>query len=112
MGYLAEAWSRLARSRRRTSGSSLPGGIFRRSSLLLIMLQLGIFILVLFITLARGLKIDCGCGLLVERQVGLGAIGEDFVLIGLTMWLYWMEGKVVPVGKTIFESVIPQRVKT
>ncbi len=97
MGYLAEAWGRLARSRRRTSGASLPGGIFRRSSLLLIMLQLGIFILVLFITLAPGLKIDCGCGLLVERQVGLGAIGEDFVLIGLTMWLYWMEGKVVPV---------------
>ena len=32
-----------------------------------------------FITLGRGLKIDCGCGLFVERQVGLGAIVEDFV---------------------------------
>jgi putative oxidoreductase len=109
MGYLAEAWGRLARSRRRTSGASLPGGIFRRSSLLLIMLQLGIFILVLFITLGRGLKIDCGCGLFVERQVGLGAIGEDFLLLGLTAWLYWMESKVLPVTKAVLESVIPAR---
>lgn len=102
LGYLAEAWGRLARSRRRIFGDFLPGGMFRRTSLLLIILQLGVFILVLVITMARGLKIDCGCGLFMDRQVGLGAIVEDLFLSGLTAWLYWMESKVILEGKTVF----------
>jgi len=69
------------------------GVLTRRSSLLLIMLQLGLFILVLLITMARGLKIDCGCGLFTDRQVGAGAILEDALLLGAAGWLYWREGK-------------------
>jgi len=110
LGYLAEAWGRLARSRR-TFGESLPGGMSRRTSLLLIILQLGVFILVLVITMARGLKIDCGCGLFMDRQVGFGAIVEDLFLLGLTAWLYWMESKDVPESKAVLESVIPGRMK-
>jgi hypothetical protein len=106
LGYLAEAWGRLARSRRRTFGDSLPGGMLRRTSLLLIILQLGVFILVLVITMARGLQIDCGCGLFMDRQVGPGAIVEDLFLLGLTAWLYWMESKGIPESKVVLESVI------
>jgi len=69
------------------------GGLTRRSCLLLIMLQLGLFILVLLITMARGLKIDCGCGLFTDRQVGPGAILEDVLLLGVAGWLYWRECK-------------------
>jgi hypothetical protein len=46
---------------------------------------------VLLITLARGLKIDCGCGLFFQRQVGLESILEDAVLLGVAGWLSWRE---------------------
>jgi len=81
------------------SGFGLPGALARdgaliqRSCLLLIMLQLGLFILVLLITMARGLKIDCGCGLFTNRQVGAAAILEDALLLGVASWLYWREGE-------------------
>jgi hypothetical protein len=93
VGFLLKAEGHLA------SGFGLPGaiardgGLTRRSCLLLIMLQLGLFILVLLITMARGLKIDCGCGLFTDRQVGPGAILEDALLLGVAGWLYWREGK-------------------
>jgi putative oxidoreductase len=63
---------------RRFSNPIPMGALLRRSALLLI-------------TLARGLKIDCGCGLFMDRQVGLGAILEDALLLGLLGWLYWRE---------------------
>jgi hypothetical protein len=65
------------------------GAAFRRSALLL--LQLGLFILVLGITMARGLRIDCSCGLFFQRQVGPAAILEDGFLLLLTGLLYWRE---------------------
>ena len=67
------------------------GGILRRSALLLILGQSLLFIAVLLITIARGLKIDCGCGLLFQRQVGLESILEDALLLGVAGWLYWRE---------------------
>jgi len=91
LGYLLEIPGRSLRALGLTLGERLVGGIKRRSCLLLIMLQL-IFILgVLFITLARGLKIDCGCGLLWTRQVGWGVILEDVLMLGLVVFLYWGE---------------------
>jgi hypothetical protein len=94
-------------------GCSRPGVrardavLTRRSSLLLIMLQLGLFILVLLITMARGLKIDCGCGLFTDRQVGPGAILEDALLLGMAGWLYWRERKT---GNRDEKSLIPIKV--
>jgi len=67
------------------------GAVLRRSSLLLILGQSLLFVAVLLITMARGLKIDCGCGLFMDRQVGLGAIVEDALLLGVAGWLYWRE---------------------
>ena len=70
------------------------GAILRRSGLLLILGQSLLFVALLLITLARGLRIDCGCGLFLDRQVGLGAILEDALLLGVAGWLYWREGKI------------------
>jgi putative oxidoreductase len=91
LGYLAESGGRLIAALGLTSQRGLPGGTFRRSALLLIVFQLVLFMAVLLITLARGLDIDCGCGLWAERQVGLMAILEDALLLGVAGWLYWRE---------------------
>ncbi len=66
---------------RRFSNPFPVGTILRRSGLLVILSQSLLFIGVLLITLARGLKIDCGCGLFFQRQVGLESVFEDGVLL-------------------------------
>ncbi|MFW6127155.1 MAG: NADAR domain-containing protein [Thermodesulfobacteriota bacterium] len=91
LGYLLEIPGRLLRWLGFSWGDSLVGGIKRRSCLLLIIGQLGLILLVLFITLARGLRIDCGCGLLWARQVGWNIILEDVVLLALAAFLFWWE---------------------
>ena len=83
----------LLRSRRFSNPFPLDG-ILRRSGLLLILGQSLLFIAVLLITLARGLKIDCGCGLFFQRQVGWESILDDALLLGVAGWLYWREGKI------------------
>jgi hypothetical protein len=108
LGYLAETAGRLAGFLGLTSGSGLPGATFRRSSLLLIMAQLVLFMAVLLITLARGLDIDCGCGLLAERQVGLAAILEDALLLMVAGWLYWREFSITPVKVKSLTHVQPE----
>jgi hypothetical protein len=95
VGFLLKAEVGLASRFGLPGAIARDGDLTRRSCLLLIMLQLGLFILVLLITMARGLKIDCGCGLLADRQVGPAAILEDVLLLGVAGWLYWREGKAV-----------------
>ncbi len=70
------------------------GTLLRRSALLLILGQSLLFVAVLLITIARGLEIDCGCSLFVQRQVGPAAIVEDGVFLLLTGLLYWRERRV------------------
>jgi hypothetical protein len=103
LGYLLEVPGRLALRLGFTGGAHLVGGIKRRSCLFLIMLQLVLFMLVLLITMARGLKIDCGCGLFFERQVGFLAVIEDCVILGAALWLYGMDLPQVD-GQTAAES--------
>jgi putative oxidoreductase len=62
-----------------------------RSCLLILAALVAGFLVVILITLARGLKIDCGCGLFFQRQVGLGAVVEDVVLLLWAAGLYWWE---------------------
>ena len=78
---------------RRFSNPFPVRGILRRSALLLILGQSLLFVAVLLITMARGLKIDCGCGLFSQRQVGPASILEDALLLGVAGWLYWRECK-------------------
>ena len=73
------------------AGFCLVAGLKRRSCLLLLTGLVAIFLAVIFITMARGLKIDCGCGLFFQRQVGMGAVLEDAVLLIWAAGLYWWE---------------------
>jgi hypothetical protein len=91
LGYGLEGLGRLAAAVGLSAGNVLVGGIKRRSCLLLIMLLATLFIIVLSVTLARGLKIDCGCGLFFQRQVGLAAILENFLILAVAGALYWWE---------------------
>ncbi|MCX5889423.1 MAG: DoxX family membrane protein [Deltaproteobacteria bacterium] len=72
------------------AGLFLAVGLKRRSCLLLLGFLTGGFLLVMLVTLARGLKIDCGCGLFFTRQVGLVPILEDgVILLGAAGLYYW-----------------------
>lgn len=88
LGYLLEMAGRVLRGLGLAAGHRLVGGIKRRSCLLLIILQLALILAVLSITFARGLKIDCGCGLIWARKVGWGILIEDALMLGLAVWLF------------------------
>jgi len=75
------------------AGLFLALGLKRRSCLLLLGLLTGGFLLVMLVTLARGLKIDCGCGLFFTRQVGLVPILEDLIILLWAAGLYYWELK-------------------
>lgn len=89
LGYFLEAIGRLALAQGRPGGELLAGGFKRRSCLMLIMVQLTLFIIVLAVTWGRGLKIDCGCGLVFQREVGLLPILEDLLLLAVAAGLFW-----------------------
>jgi len=59
-----------------------------RSALLVLSALMVVFLAAIAITMARGLDIDCGCGLLVERPVGWLALLEDGTLLLLLLGLY------------------------
>jgi ribA/ribD-fused uncharacterized protein len=91
LGYLVEIPGRVLKGLGFASGDRLVGGIKRRSCLLLVLLQLGLILVVLSITFARGLKIDCGCGLIWARKVGWGIIIEDLLMMAVAGFLFWWE---------------------
>jgi putative oxidoreductase len=72
-------------------GSFLILGFKRRSCLLFLGGLAVVFLGVLLVTMARGLKIDCGCGLFFQRQVGLAAALEDGLFLAWAAALYWWE---------------------
>ncbi len=78
-----------------TAGLCLAVGLKRRSGLLLVAGLVGGFMIVILITMARGLTIDCGCGLFFQRQVGLVAVLEDALFLGWAAGLYWWERLMV-----------------
>ena len=80
-------WAELA------AGLFLTVGLKRRSCLLLLGALAGGFLLVSLITMARGLKIDCGCGLFFARQVGLWLVLEDLALLAWAVGLYRWEAR-------------------
>ena len=91
LGNLIELLGRMALSLGFPGGALLMGGIKRRSCLMLIAALAMVFIIVLAVTWARGLKIDCGCGLFFQRQVGPAAILENMAVLAITALLYWWE---------------------
>jgi len=77
------------------AGICLAAGLKRRSCLLLLAGLVSGFMVVILITMARGLKIDCGCGLFFQRQVGWAAVLEDAVLLCWAAGLYGWERRMV-----------------
>lgn len=77
------------------AGIFLGVGLKRRSCLLILGWLTGTFLLVMLITAARGLKIDCGCGLFFQRQVGPAPILEDAFLLLWAAGLYYWEMTLV-----------------
>ena len=73
------------------AGLLLVLGLKKRSCLLLLALMAGLFMVIMSVTLARGLKIDCGCGLFFPRQVGLAVAAEDAFFLLWAAGLYWWE---------------------
>ncbi|MDO9530557.1 MAG: MauE/DoxX family redox-associated membrane protein [Deltaproteobacteria bacterium] len=86
------------------AGFCLVVGLKRRSCLLLLTGLVAVFLIVIFITMARGLNIDCGCGLFFQRQVGWAAVLEDAVLLIWASGLYWWE--LLRAGKGGLESIV------
>jgi uncharacterized membrane protein YphA (DoxX/SURF4 family) len=82
-----------------SAGGLLVAGLKRRSCLLLLILLIASFLVVMLVTMARGLKIDCGCGLFFQAQVGLVSMLQDTVLLVWAGGLYWWEGKAVASGQ-------------
>jgi putative oxidoreductase len=81
------------------AGFCLAAGLKPRSGLLLLAGLVAGFLVVILITMARGLKIDCGCGLFFQRQVGPVAALEDLLLLGWTVGLYgWELSRAAKVG--------------
>jgi putative oxidoreductase len=74
-----------------TAGLCLVVGLKRRSGLLLLAGLVAGFLVVILITMARGLTIDCGCGLFFQRQVGLVVVLEDAFFLCWAGGLYWWE---------------------
>ncbi|MCX5893792.1 MAG: hypothetical protein NTW80_12645 [Deltaproteobacteria bacterium] len=73
------------------AGLFLVLGLKRRSCLLILGWLAGAFLLGMLITATRGLKIDCGCGLFFQRQVGLAPILEDGLILLWAAGLYYWE---------------------
>jgi putative oxidoreductase len=73
------------------AGFGLVAGLKRRSCLLLLSGLAAIFLVVILVTMARGLSIDCGCGLFFQRQVGWVPVVEDLVFLIWAAGLYWWE---------------------
>ena len=76
------------------AGLFLAVGLKRRSCLILLGLMSWSFLLVMLITMLRGLKIDCGCGLFSGREVGLVPILEDSLIFLWAVGLYYWELQV------------------
>jgi putative oxidoreductase len=77
-----------------SAGLCLVVGLKRRSCLILLGGLVAGFLIAIFITMARGLNIDCGCGLFFQRQAGWGAVAQDLVLLVWVVGLYGWERRL------------------
>lgn len=72
------------------AGGLLVFGIWKRASALVITAMMVVFLAAIGWALAHGYDIRCGCfGTVDARKVGVLALGEDAVLLGMAAWLAW-----------------------
>lgn len=79
------------------AGAALIAGLFRRTSALLISLMLAGFIVLVAVTMVRGLDVDCGCFGPSSRKAGWGLILEDAGMLFMAVQLAFSRpGRVRP----------------
>ncbi len=69
-------------------GFLLMLGLFRRASVLIISALLYSFIVLVVFTMARGLDLICGCLGPLSGKVGWQLLGQDIVLLALSLVLF------------------------
>jgi putative oxidoreductase len=71
-------------------------GIFRSASALLLSGLLAVFLVLVTVTVLRGIDIDCGCFGHLSRKVDYILILEDGVLLFFSLNIYFFHNKVRP----------------
>ena len=85
-------------------GTLLIAGYRVRASACIIIAMNLVFMIALASTIVRGLNIDCGCfgagktSKLVARDVGLKAIVEDVVWLGMALFVYFRKKRKPQIG--------------
>lgn len=67
------------------AGAALVAGLFKRTSAGLISVILGFFIVLVAVTMARGLDVDCGCFGALSRKAGWTLLLEDALMLFMTV---------------------------
>jgi uncharacterized membrane protein YphA (DoxX/SURF4 family) len=67
------------------AGFFLVAGIMKRASALVVSSMLVFFILLVLLTLVRGLDVDCGCFGTLSRRADLGLIVEDLLMLSMAL---------------------------
>jgi uncharacterized membrane protein YphA (DoxX/SURF4 family) len=63
------------------AGLALAAGVWKRGAALLVSGLLVFFIVLILVTMVRGIDVDCGCFGAISRKAGLGAILEDSAML-------------------------------
>jgi putative oxidoreductase len=72
------------------AGALLVFGIWKRASAMVITAMMVVFLIAISQAVIRGFNINCGCfGSVDARKVGVTALAEDVVLLGMAAWLAW-----------------------
>ncbi len=72
------------------AGGLLVCGIWKRASALVITTLMIVFLAAISWALVHGYDIRCGCfGTVDARKVGVTALAQDAVLLGMAVWLAW-----------------------
>jgi putative oxidoreductase len=83
-----------------TAGVLLLFGVAVKENAAIISVLLGIFIIAIGISVARGLNIDCGCfGTTGGSKVGFGKIGENLLLLGMGILLIYKNSSFMSLSK-------------
>ena len=75
------------------AGAALVAGLFRRTSAGLISLMLVFFIVLVAVTMIRGLDVDCGCFGALSRKAGWSLILEDAAMLFMALQVVFFERK-------------------
>lgn len=95
------------------AGLSLIAGLVTRGSSLVISSLLGLFIVAIAISIARGLDISCGCfGTTTARKVGWAVLAEDLLMLSGSLLLYFFPSTFLTVEAYIRNSLPPQASET